>query len=63
MPPDTRWHFIGHLQSNKVKAVLQGCPRLAMLETVDSAKLANKLEAAVAAMDRPTLDIMLQVHL
>jgi uncharacterized pyridoxal phosphate-containing UPF0001 family protein len=61
MPEDTRWHFVGHLQSKKVKTILEGCPHLAMLETVDSSKLANKLNAHVATMERKPLDIMLQV--
>lgn len=60
MPEDVRWHFIGHLQSNKVKFLLEGCPSLAMLETVDSAKLATKLNHAVAALGREPLLVMLQ---
>jgi uncharacterized pyridoxal phosphate-containing UPF0001 family protein len=39
LPLDIQWHFIGHLQSNKVKALLEGVPNLAMVETVDSAKV------------------------
>ena len=45
MPADCAWHFIGHLQSNKVKTLLEAAPNLAMLETVDSEKLANKLDS------------------
>lgn len=65
MPADVEWHFIGHLQTNKVKQLLTGAcslvrplrwphasraqpacsvPNLAMVETVDSAKLATKLD-------------------
>merc|ERR1719231_779085 len=29
MPSDVRWHFIGHLQSNKAKALVKGVPGLA----------------------------------
>ena len=47
MPPDTVWHFIGHLQRNKVKALVTGVPSLAVVETVDTVKLANKLNNAV----------------
>lgn len=61
MPGDVRWHFIGHLQSNKVKALLEGCLNLAMLETVDSVKLANKLNNAVAACGRQPLHVLIQV--
>jgi uncharacterized pyridoxal phosphate-containing UPF0001 family protein len=39
LPGDIQWHFIGHLQSNKVKALLEAVPNLAMVETVDSAKV------------------------
>lgn len=39
LPSDIQWHFIGHLQSNKVKVLLEGVPNLAMVETVDSAKV------------------------
>jgi uncharacterized pyridoxal phosphate-containing UPF0001 family protein len=39
LPADIAWHFIGHLQSNKVKALVEGVPNLSMVETVDSAKV------------------------
>ena len=38
LPADIRWHFIGHLQSNKVKQLLTAVPGLAAVETVDSNK-------------------------
>ncbi|MEW5310363.1 MAG: hypothetical protein WDW38_002170 [Sanguina aurantia] len=62
-PADVQWHFIGHMQSNKVKDVIEAVPNLVMVETVDSAKLADKLEKACATF-RPTspLSIMLQVN-
>ncbi len=44
LPSDIQWHFIGHLQSNKVKAVVEGVPNLAMVETVDSAKVGVHLQ-------------------
>lgn len=62
MPADVEWHFVGHLQSNKVKFLLEGCPQLSMLETVDSEKLANKLDKFVAGMDREPLAVLLQVR-
>ena len=49
MPSDVRWRFIGHLQSNKAAALVKGVPGLQCVETVDSIKLATKLDAAVAA--------------
>ncbi|EEH51541.1 uncharacterized protein MICPUCDRAFT_53734 [Micromonas pusilla CCMP1545] len=52
MPPDTRWHFIGHLQSNKAKTLVKAVPGLAMIETVDSVKLANRLADACVEAGR-----------
>ena len=39
---DIKWHFIGHLQTNKAR-YLARCPQLAIVETVDSVKLATEL--------------------
>ena len=66
LPSDIEWHFIGHLQSNKAKALLEGVPNLAMLETVDSAKLANRLNRLCGDIDgrgedRP-LRVLVQVN-
>lgn len=44
MPEDVIWHFIGHLQSNKAKALITGVPNLQVLETLDTTKLADKLQ-------------------
>lgn len=41
LPSDIRWHFIGHLQSNKAKKVL---PHVSLLHTLDSVKLAKILQ-------------------
>merc|ERR1712032_190230 len=60
-PSDVKWHFIGHLQSNKAKALLGGVPNLSMLETVDSAKLADRLNRLCGEMERD-LSIMVQVN-
>ena len=62
LPPDLRWHFIGHLQTNKVKELVS-VPNLFCVHTVDSIKLAGELQKRVAAMrpDRP-LEVMVQVN-
>eukprot|EP00908_Phaeocystis_cordata_P014357 Transcript_25459.p2 GENE.Transcript_25459~~Transcript_25459.p2 ORF type:complete len:268 (-),score=86.18 Transcript_25459:46-849(-) len=62
LPADIRWHFIGHLQSNKVKDLVS-VPNLYCVHTVDSIKLARELQKRVAQLrpDRP-LDIMVQVN-
>lgn len=49
LPSDIRWRFIGHLQSNKAAALVKGVPGLQCVETVDSIKLATKLDAAVSS--------------
>jgi hypothetical protein len=63
LPKDIRWHFIGHLQSGKAKSLVKDIPNLAVIETVDSEKVASKLNAAVQQEgDRPPLSVMVQVH-
>ena len=63
MPADVRWHFIGHLQSNKAKDLVAAAPNLFCVHTVDSLKLAQELQKRVAALrpDNP-LAIMVQVN-
>jgi len=62
LPKDIKWHFIGHLQTNKVKALLR-VPNLYMVETVDSAKLAKALDKACASLSRDDkLRVMVQVN-
>ena len=66
LPADVRWRFIGHLQSNKAKALCAGVRNLAAVETVDSAKLATLLDAAwapqAAAQGARRLDVFVQVN-
>eukprot|EP00927_Polykrikos_kofoidii_P082769 TRINITY_DN8313_c0_g1_i2.p1 TRINITY_DN8313_c0_g1~~TRINITY_DN8313_c0_g1_i2.p1 ORF type:complete len:287 (-),score=44.69 TRINITY_DN8313_c0_g1_i2:103-963(-) len=63
LPEDVEWHFIGHLQSNKVGALIKGCPSLACLETIDSAKLARAVDKAwLAAGSARRLKVMVQVN-
>ena len=64
MPGDVRWRFIGRLQSNKVKMLLSGVPSLAAVETVDSAKLArrlNRVRGEIAPGGDP-LGVMVQMN-
>ena len=53
--PDARFHLIGHLQSNKAKLASE---LFQVIETVDSAKLAKRLDATGAL-----LDVMIEVKL
>lgn len=41
MPADVQWHFIGHLQTNKIKALL---PHVALIESIDSVKLLEHVD-------------------
>ncbi|KAL0407243.1 UNVERIFIED_CONTAM: Pyridoxal phosphate homeostasis protein [Sesamum latifolium] len=62
LPEDIEWHFIGNLQSNKVKTLLTGVPNLAMVETVDDEKIANHLNRAIGNMGRKPLKVLVQVN-
>jgi len=58
MPSDVRWHFIGHLQKNKVRAIM---PHVSVIESVDSVELLQLIEKEAARIDR-TVDVLLQLH-
>jgi pyridoxal phosphate enzyme (YggS family) len=57
--PLNEWHFIGHLQSNKAKAIPG---KFSWLHTLDSYKLASKLSAS-AVHAETTLNVLLQVNI
>ena len=59
LPADIQWHFIGHLQTNKVKYIV---PYVAMIEAVDSLKLMREIEKQAAKVGR-TVDILLELHI
>jgi pyridoxal phosphate enzyme (YggS family) len=61
LPGDIQWHFIGHLQSSKAAKLVKEVPGLTAVETVDTAKLAGKLNNACAAAERGPLKVFLQV--
>lgn len=62
LPSDIGWHFIGHLQSNKAKTLVRSVPNLAMVETVDTEKLARRLDDASAESRQDPLPVMVQVN-
>lgn len=63
LPLDVEWQFIGHLQSNKVKELLESTPNLAAVQSVDSCKLAKKLnEGCVKYREGKPLAVYLQVN-
>ncbi|KAF7259713.1 hypothetical protein EG68_02991 [Paragonimus skrjabini miyazakii] len=59
--PEIKWHFIGRIQSNKVKQ-LTGVHNLFMVETVDSIKHAQALNTAWGLVSSSPLAVMLQVN-
>ena len=58
LPSDIRWHFIGHLQKNKVRAIM---PHVCVIESIDSIELLKLVEKEAARIDR-TVDVLLQLH-
>jgi hypothetical protein len=59
LPKDIEWHFIGHLQTNKVKYVV---PYATMIQSVDSERLMDEIEKQTAKIGRTGIDILLQIH-
>lgn len=59
LPKDIEWHFIGHLQSNKIKLVL---PYASLIHSVDSEKLLSAINSAAAAAGT-TASCLLEVHI
>lgn len=59
LPADIRWHFIGHLQSNKVKYI---APFVKLVHTVDSFKLLLEINKQAAKHSR-VIDVLLQMHI
>lgn len=59
LPKDIRWHYIGHLQSNKVKYI---APFVHLIHGVDSFKLLKEINKQAAKCGR-VIDCLLQVHI
>lgn len=59
LPADIQWHFIGHLQTNKVKHIV---PFVHMIESVDSFKLLREIQKQAEKAGR-TVDCLLQFHI
>lgn len=58
MPSDVQWHFIGHLQTNKVRQLV---PHVHLIHSVDSLRLLQCINKEAARIDR-VVDVLLQVH-
>lgn len=59
LPQDIEWHFIGHLQTNKVKYI---APYVSMVEAVDSLKLLREIEKQAAKCGR-VINVLLELHI
>lgn len=59
LPNDIRWHFIGHLQSNKVKYI---APFVHLIHGVDSIKLLTEINKQAAKNNR-VIECLLQVYI
>jgi pyridoxal phosphate enzyme (YggS family) len=59
LPKDIEWHFIGHLQTNKVKYI---APYITMVEAVDSLKLLKEIDKQAAKHNR-TIKCLLELHI
>ena len=55
---DVQWHFIGHLQTNKLKMVL---PYVSLIQSVDSVRLLDAIQAWGAANGK-TISVLLEPH-
>ena len=59
LPADIEWHFIGHLQTNKVKMVV---PYASLIQSVDSERLLAEIDKAARNLGR-IVDILLEIHI
>lgn len=58
LPKDIEWHFIGHLQTNKVKYM---APFVSLIHAVDSVKLLKEIDKQAQKCGR-VIDVLLQIH-
>ena len=59
LPKDIEWHFIGHLQTNKVKYI---APYISMIEAVDTIKLLKEINKQAAKHNR-VINVLLELHI
>ncbi|MGM9710169.1 MAG: YggS family pyridoxal phosphate-dependent enzyme [Prevotella sp.] len=59
LPKDIEWHFVGHLQTNKVKYI---APYISMIEAVDSLRLLREIDKQAARNNR-VIDVLLELHI
>jgi PLP dependent protein len=59
LPQDIRWHFMGHLQTNKVKQIV---PFVYLIHSVDSEKLLKEIDKQAGKINR-SVGCLLQMHI
>lgn len=59
LPKDIEWHFIGHLQTNKVKYI---APFVHLIQSVDSERLLDEIQKQALKNER-VIDVLLEVHI
>lgn len=59
LPNDVEWHFIGHLQTNKLKMVL---PNVSLLHSVDSLRLLESIQKWAVANNK-VISVLLELHI
>lgn len=59
LPKDINWHFIGHLQSNKIKFIV---PFVSLIHGVDSFKLLTEIDKQAGKKEK-TINCLLQIHI
>lgn len=59
LPQDIEWHFIGHLQTNKVKTII---PYIHTIHSVDSWKLLSEIEKQASLVQKPVC-CLLEIHI
>src|SRR3989339_437567 len=59
LPKDIEWHFIGHLQTNKVKSI---APFISLIHSVDSLKLLKEINKE-AEKNKRVISCLLEVHI
>lgn len=58
LPGDIQWHFIGHLQTNKVRSIL---PYVTLIQSIDSERLLRLVDSEAARIGKMA-DVLLQLH-
>lgn len=59
LPQDIRWHFIGHLQTNKVRRLV---PHVDLIHSIDSLRLLQEVDKEASRCGR-VVDVLLQIHI